>query len=72
MPEGTSGDDQVWGWAICSTSGDLGGRTGTVGDAAGKAVNRKVVGSSPSSGAISELEPDTNLMAFGYTAAIIR
>ena len=35
------------------------GRQGTTGDAAGKAVNRKVVGSSPSSGANSEYGSDS-------------
>src|SRR5262249_60214157 len=42
--------------SICITSGDREGRAGTCGDAAGKAVNRKVHGSNPCSGAISELE----------------
>jgi hypothetical protein len=70
VPEGTGRDDQVWGWAICSTSGDLGGRTGTVGDAAGKAVNRKVVGSSPSSGANFEFRPDNDGAVDGEIVAI--
>ena len=50
---GTRREHQGCRWAICITDGDPEGHAGTVGDAAGKAVNRKVVGSSPSSGAIS-------------------
>ena len=54
--QGQAGDIGDWRHVAAGSRGDCQGRQGTSGDAAGKAVNRKVVGSSPSSGAISELE----------------
>ena len=54
------GDDRGSRVAIRITDGDGEGPAGTIGDAAGKAVNRKVVGSSPSSGAKSEFRPDND------------
>ena len=48
---GTRREHQGCRWAICITNGDPEGHAGTVGDAAGKAVNRKVHGSNPCSGA---------------------
>ena len=54
--EGTRGDERGVGVGDLYYERGPGGREGTSGDAAGKAVNRKIVGSSPSSGAISELE----------------
>ena len=55
-PEGTARDHRGLGWVICIANGSAEGQTGTGGDAAGKAVNRKVVGSSPSSGASFEFK----------------
>ncbi len=48
------------GWASRNTSGDLEGRAGTIGDAAGKALNRKVHGSNPCSGASFKFTPDND------------
>src|SRR5215472_3080884 len=57
---GIGGDDRGQGPRGGSSRRDGRGRLGTIGDAAGKAVNRKVVGSSPSSGAKFEFKPDSS------------
>ena len=54
--EGICGHDRGRGVRRASSRRDGRGRVRTVGDAAGKAVNRKVHGSNPCSGASSELE----------------
>jgi len=62
--EGTRGNHRGSRVDDCITSGDMEVRADTVGDEAGKAVNRKVHGSSPCSGANSEFGCDNGAACY--------
>jgi hypothetical protein len=67
---GMRGDDRGRRVAIRITDGDGEGRAGTIGDAAGKAVNRKVHGSNPCSGANREFRSDNGIFQSADTVVV--